>query len=454
MVTRIADSGIEGKRKPNKNILTVGIVAGGVLLVVAFAMILLKPAKPKANGDQGLSGADTRGLAKLDLEAIIAKQSGEVKPPPSYPGAGVGPAIKLGPDGRPLPNQSLTPSQPPKIPTSTEVAHVSVTGGGGSGRAPAEQGGESEHDKLVAARRSSDLALVRAPGQDSIGGLLGNAARTVVGDSGVDPISQALAALNQMTANPSASAPDMVDSVRKALSNGAAGASSLPGAERLRAQEELVRSIGNDGKKPLKESGSPGANTLFQGAVIPCATKWAINTDVAGDVVCIVTENVYDTLSQTNLLIPMGSEIFGKYQSQVFDGQSRLAIAFARLRLVDGRSVWLEGMNAIDPSGRAGIEAGVESHLFARFGTALMSATIAFGFDRLNSRFNPATSSTTNITVGGANTGATAASRIIENAANNAVNRLGAMPATLTVARGTRIMIDVNRDIAITPARS
>ncbi len=459
MAARIIDTANEGKRRPNRNILTVAIVVAALLLVVALAVILLKPAKPRSSGDPALSGADTRGMPKLDLQAIIDKQAGAAmnsqNTPTSRP-SGL-PAVKLGPDGRPLANQPLPSATPPNVPTPADVTQLRVsTTPGPTNKAVTETAVESEREKSLAARRSSDLAFVRAPGQDSLGGLLGSAARGVLGDSGSDPIAQALAALNQMKPGGTSGAPDIADTMRRALGGaaGAAGASPVAGADRLRAQDDLVRGLSVEAKKPLRETSSPGPNTLFQGAIIPCATKWAINTDVAGDVVCVVTENVFDTLSQSNLLIPMGSEIVGKYQSQVFDGQSRLAIAFSRLRLTDGRSVWLEGMSAIDPTGRAGIEANVDSHLLPRFGTALLSATIAFGFDRLNSRFNQPAATTTTINVGGANAGATTASRIIENAANNAVNRLGTMPPTLTVARGTRIMIDVNRDIAIAPIGS
>ncbi|CAM3887647.1 hypothetical protein AAV32_08840 [Kerstersia gyiorum] len=55
-----------------------------------------------------------------------------------------------------------------------------------------------------------------------------------------------------------------------------------------------------------------------------------IKSDLPGDVIATVTEPVYDTATGKFLLIPQGSRILGKYNSQVSYGQSRVQVMWNR----------------------------------------------------------------------------------------------------------------------------
>lgn len=56
---------------------------------------------------------------------------------------------------------------------------------------------------------------------------------------------------------------------------------------------------------------------VMAGTVIAAALVTGIKSDLPGDVIGTVTEPVYDNATSHDLLIPQGSRIFGKYDSQV-----------------------------------------------------------------------------------------------------------------------------------------
>ena len=65
---------------------------------------------------------------------------------------------------------------------------------------------------------------------------------------------------------------------------------------------------------------------VVAGTVIAGALVTGIKSDLPGDVIATVTEPVYDTATGKLLLLPHGSRILGKYNSQVSYGQSRVQV--------------------------------------------------------------------------------------------------------------------------------
>ena len=75
---------------------------------------------------------------------------------------------------------------------------------------------------------------------------------------------------------------------------------------------------------------------LKAGSIIPGALVTSINTDLPGEVIGQVTENVFDTVTGNYLLIPQGSKLLGKYQSLVTNGQNRALVVWQRLIYPNG----------------------------------------------------------------------------------------------------------------------
>ncbi|WP_046238200.1 TrbI/VirB10 family protein, partial [Delftia tsuruhatensis] len=101
---------------------------------------------------------------------------------------------------------------------------------------------------------------------------------------------------------------------------------------------------------------------VMAGTVIAAALVTGIKSDLPGDVIATVTEPVYDTATGKFLLIPQGSRILGRYNSQVSYGQSRVQMVWNRIILPDTSSLSLDNLVGTDPAGYAGVEDEIDRH--------------------------------------------------------------------------------------------
>ncbi len=123
----------------------------------------------------------------------------------------------------------------------------------------------------------------------------------------------------------------------------------------LKAGSTETRNSGN-----FQMSASP--YQVMAGTVIPAALVTGIKSDLPGDVIATVTAPVYDTATGKFLLIPQGSRILGRYNSQVSYGQSRVQMVWNRIILPDTSSLTLDNLVGTDPAGYAGMEDEVDRH--------------------------------------------------------------------------------------------
>ncbi|MFA7680740.1 MAG: TrbI/VirB10 family protein, partial [Pigmentiphaga sp.] len=87
-----------------------------------------------------------------------------------------------------------------------------------------------------------------------------------------------------------------------------------------------------------------------------------IKSDLPGEIIANITEPVYDSATGQHVLIPQGSRLMGRYNSQVAYGQSRVQAVWDRIVLPDTSSVMLDSLAAADPAGFAGLEDDVDWH--------------------------------------------------------------------------------------------
>ena len=118
---------------------------------------------------------------------------------------------------------------------------------------------------------------------------------------------------------------------------------------------------------------------VMAGTVIAWALVTGIKSDLPGDVIATVTEPVYDTAKGKFLLIPQGSRILGKYNSQVSYGQSRVQVVWNRVILPDPSSLKLDNLAGTDPAGYAGLEDGVDWHWDRVFAGAALTTLLGVG---------------------------------------------------------------------------
>ncbi len=113
------------------------------------------------------------------------------------------------------------------------------------------------------------------------------------------------------------------------------------------------------------------------GQVIPAALVTALNSDSPGRVIAQVTAPVYDSVSGNHLLIPQGARLIGTYDNGTSHGDRRLLLVWNRLILPNGWSIDLQGMEASDPSGAAGLRDRTDNHLGRLAGAIGLAAIIS-----------------------------------------------------------------------------
>lgn len=118
---------------------------------------------------------------------------------------------------------------------------------------------------------------------------------------------------------------------------------------------------------------------VMAGTVIAAALVTGIKSDLPGDVIATVTEPIYDTATGHHLLIPQGSRILGRYNSQVSYGQTRVQVVWNRVILPDTSSFQLDNLVGTDPAGYAGLEDGVDWHWDRIFAGAALTTLLGVG---------------------------------------------------------------------------
>ncbi|MDD5113828.1 MAG: TrbI/VirB10 family protein [Methylobacter sp.] len=117
---------------------------------------------------------------------------------------------------------------------------------------------------------------------------------------------------------------------------------------------------------------------LRAGFVVPATLISGINSELPGQIMAQIAQNVYDTATGKYLLLPQGSRLVGTYSSDVSYGQSRVLVAWQRIVFPDGKAMDIGAMPGADSAGYAGFNDLTNNHYVRLFGSALlMSAVIA-----------------------------------------------------------------------------
>ncbi len=210
-------------------------------------------------------------------------------------------------------------------------------------------------------------------------------------------------------------------------------------------KEAFLAKAGDSGTRNTSSLQPPASPyTVMAGTVIPAALVTGINSDLPGQVVATVTESVYDTAAGRYLLIPQGSRLIGRYDSQVAFGQQRVLLVWMRLILPDTSSIALDRLPGVDPAGYSGLEDGVDWHWGRILGGVALSTLLGVSAE---------------MAVG--NTGDSNGSVVLSlrNSAQDSVNQVGqevtrrnlSVQPTLTVRPGFPMRVMVNKDLVLRP---
>lgn len=118
---------------------------------------------------------------------------------------------------------------------------------------------------------------------------------------------------------------------------------------------------------------------LRVGSVIPAVMIGGINSDLPGEIIAQVSQNVRDTRTGQHILIPQGSRLIGTYDSHIAMGQRRVMVGWHRVQFPDGSTMELGNMGGTDPAGYAGFTDKVNNHYWRIFGNATLLSIIGAG---------------------------------------------------------------------------
>lgn len=120
---------------------------------------------------------------------------------------------------------------------------------------------------------------------------------------------------------------------------------------------------------------------LKRGSVIPATLVTGINSDLPGRITAQVSQNVFDSATGHRLLIPQGTKLFGRYDSKLSFGQSRVLVVWTDIIFPNGSTLQIGGMAGTDAQGYGGFNDKVNNHYFKSFGSAILVALIGTGID-------------------------------------------------------------------------
>jgi type IV secretory pathway VirB10-like protein len=181
------------------------------------------------------------------------------------------------------------------------------------------------------------------------------------------------------------------------------------------------------------------------GDVIPCVAQGGEDSDTPGQFVGRVSRNIYDSATGRFLLIPQNSKVIGTYDNVVTNGQTRIPTVITRIIFPDSSSIPIGAMPAADQGGFAGLHDQVDTHLWEKFGNALILAIGSAGI-----QLSQGTGQSTN----GYN-----AQQIGAAAIGQQFGELGqeyarsglAIPNTLRIRNGYDFVVQITKDMVLRP---
>lgn len=256
--------------------------------------------------------------------------------------------------------------------------------------------------------------------------------------------------LPAIAADPSAgTAPVETAATTVTASVGSGGAGALTGerdAERERAAFLGTRRTQGEAAIAPSVDAPVTAYELEAGTVIPAALETTVNSDLPGTIVAQVSRDVYDSRTESTVLVPKGTRLIGAYDDRIVPGQSRVLVAWTRMVFPDGRSVRLPGVEGVDAAGSAGVEGSVNDHLGHVFATAALMSGLSAGAQLSQPE------------AGGGTYAAPSAGQVAAGALGQEMSSVGmevvrqglSVKPTITVRGGAAVQVMLTQDVVFT----
>jgi type IV secretion system protein VirB10 len=114
------------------------------------------------------------------------------------------------------------------------------------------------------------------------------------------------------------------------------------------------------------------SQVLGRGKVIDAVLESAINSDFPGEILALVSRDVYAEDGKV-ILVPKGSRVIGRFSISAAGGSGRVDIAWSRIDLPSGFSVNIAS-DTVDHLGRQGIQGRVDNKYKEQFANVVLSS--------------------------------------------------------------------------------
>ena len=185
---------------------------------------------------------------------------------------------------------------------------------------------------------------------------------------------------------------------------------------------------------------------LKAGTILPALLITGINSDLPGQLMAQLRENVYDTVTGNHLLIPQGTRLIGEYDSKIAFGQERVLVVWTRLIMPNGDSVNLEGMPGTDLSGYAGVTGKVNNHYGKLVTGVVLGSVIGAG-----AQVAVGGQGTPNVPPSFGQMAVSGAAQNINQSAQQHTSKALNMQPTIEVTPGDKINVFVTKDMILKP---
>lgn len=367
------------------------------LLGSAMAIFLVIMASVAANRGQqpSKSGATTpqkAGNSTMLAAAIVGDQKDGIivaaAAPPAIPAP---PESAGGQQALPTTASPGNPDLPPEPPTSTQQqqAHDQQMAQGAV-RSPADDEAAririmklQQLEEAVRARSGVQIAVPRGTAPSSPSSTLGTTA-----SASRDEIASKLAAVRQQIE--AATADDQGEAYKANLqllragqaAGDSGGSGALQPAHPSAVRNDVARFAAGQGDRWRLDAQPEAPRTPYElraGFVMPALLISGINSQLPGQIMAQISQDVYDTPRGKWKLIPQGSRLVGAYSSDVAYGQARVLVAWQRIVFPDGKALDIGAMPGADSAGYAGFNDRVNNHYWKTFSSAFLMSAVTAG---------------------------------------------------------------------------
>ena len=129
-----------------------------------------------------------------------------------------------------------------------------------------------------------------------------------------------------------------------------------------------------DGRRPRL---APGCALRPGASIIPAVLETTIQSEVPGQVIASVSEDVFDADGLGRLLIPQGTKVIGIYKDELEFQSRRMGIVWTELTMPDGTQLNLFAADGMDAAGSMGMGGAVTT----RWGDLIATAALLTIFD-------------------------------------------------------------------------